>query len=288
MLSLSNDQLTVSVLDPVADRQLLGSRYCTGGYIYEVTDRRLGIITSGPGYPTEVPPPVFDGQGMPEAFPSFLWPGVEKVSADVGPAVDTRMLVIGVGMVRSTVPEEFRVMPVDEFCAWRVTGGSGSIRMETKQEFAGWALDLTREVKLVNRSVISVTTLKNVGRQPIKFRWFPHPFFPNPVGECCKYNVPVTIPEHIGYELLENGWIATKHDQPWPRAGYFLSLHSDSTDRLVTLQRHPLLGTIAATCSYTASWLPIWGNLNTFSFEPYLDDSVAPGAESTWSVSYDF
>src|SRR5260221_9387727 len=113
MLSLSNDQLTVSVLDPVADRQLLGSRYCTGGYIYEVTDRRLGVITSGPGYPTEVPPQVFDGQGLPEAFQSFLGHDVDWSAADRGQDVGTRMLVIGVGMVRSTVPEEFRVMTVD-------------------------------------------------------------------------------------------------------------------------------------------------------------------------------
>lgn len=288
MLSLSNDQIDVSILEPVADRSRLGSRYCTGGYIYEVSDRRLGVITSGPGYPKEEPPPLFDGQGMPEAFPTFLWPGVDSVAANFSPAVGTKMLVIGVGMVRSTVPEEFRVMPVDEFCAWKVTRAAGSVRMETSQQFAGWALELARDVRLVNRSVISETKLKNVGRDAIHFRWFAHPFFPDPMGECCKYNVPVALPENVGYEVLANGWIATKHDQPWTRAGHFLSLTSDSSDRLITLQRHPKLGTIAATCSYTPTWLPIWGNINTFSFEPYLDASVAAGAETSWSIVYDF
>ncbi|HLZ07671.1 MAG TPA: hypothetical protein VKT80_03720 [Chloroflexota bacterium] len=288
MLSLSNDQLDVSILDPVADRALLGSRYCTGGYIYEVSDRQKGVITSGPGYPVEVPPPVFDGQGLPEAFPSFLWPGVDSVAPDFQPSVGTRMLVIGVGFVRSTRPEEFRLMPVDEPCRWTISRPASGIRMETSQEFEDWSLGLTRDVKLVNRSVISTTTLRNVGRVPVKFRWFPHPFFPDPRGECCKYNVPVTIPDHVGYELLDNGWIATRHERPWTRAGYFLSLNSDATDRLVTLQRHPKLGTIVATCSYAASWLPIWGNIYTFSFEPYLSVSVVPGAEHSWSITYDF
>ncbi len=56
----------------------------------------------------------------------------------------------------------------------------------------------------------------------------------------------------------------------------------------MTLQRHPTLGLVVATCSYTPSYFPIWGNRNTFSFEPYLARTVAPGAESTWSIVYDF
>src|SRR5580765_644185 len=108
MLSLSNDQVDVHILDPIADQALLGSRYCTGGYIYEVSDRQMGVITSGPGYPDEVLPPVFDGQGLPEAFPGFLWSGAESKGSTPRSEPGTKMLVIGVGLVTATPPERFR------------------------------------------------------------------------------------------------------------------------------------------------------------------------------------
>src|SRR5204862_1140983 len=119
MLTLANDQLVVSLLDPVEDRGRLGSRYCTGGYIYDVTDRQLGPITSGPGYPDEVEPPVFDGQGLPEAFPSPLWIGGDVTAANARPAEGTTMLILGVGFTRAASAEKWRVMPVDEWCSWQ-------------------------------------------------------------------------------------------------------------------------------------------------------------------------
>ncbi len=288
MLSLSNDDLIVSILDPVGDRVRLGSRYVTGGYVYDVTDRKLGVITSGPGYPDEEFPPVFDGQGLPEAFPSFLWPGSESAVSNKLPDPGTKMLVIGVGLVTATTTEKFRVMPVDEFCQWRISQTTTSVAMETRQTFAGWTLDLNRDLTLVNRTLISHTRLANVGREPIKFRWFPHPFFPNVKGEFCKFNLPVTVPENPAYELLANGFIQAKPASDWDRAGHFQAIPFSGTDRLMILQRHPKLGLVAATCSFAPVWLPIWGNKYTFSFEPYLELEVAPGAESTWSITYDF
>ena len=286
MLSLSNTQLDVSILDPVQDRVRLGSRYCTGGYVYAVEDRRLGMITSGPGYPDEEYPPVFDGQGLPEAFPSPLWPGVESASPNARPAPGTTMLVIGVGLVQAS--EQVREMPVQEFCDWKITQSPSTVVMETRQGFASWALELTRELTLINRTLISETRLANVGRDPIHFRWFPHPFFPNPRGECCKFNVPGTFPDNPGYEMLDNGFIQTKLDHAWDRTGHYQVVEFTPGDRLVTLQRHPTLGLVVATCSYTPSFFPIWGNRNCFSFEPYLEQTVAPGAQTTWSITYDF
>jgi hypothetical protein len=288
MLSLTNDQLVVTVLDPVADVGRLGSRYCTGGYVYAVADQRRGVITSGPGYPDEPEPPVFDGQGLPEAFPSPLWAGMPPVATDARPTVGTSMLVIGVGQVAAVAPDQWREMPVQEFCRWQIAESSTAIRMVTSQEHADWALELTREVRLLHRTVVSETRLVNRGRAAIPFRWFPHPFFPHPRGEACRFNLPIRVSDHPGYTLGANGFVYTRMDQPWDRRGHFLALDFTPGDRLVTEQRHPVLGMVVASCSYTPSFLPIWGNRYCFSFEPYLARTVEPGAEDVWSITYDF
>jgi hypothetical protein len=287
MLSLINDQLDVTILDPAADQARLGSRYCSGGYVYAVADRQRGVITSGPGYPDEEPPPVFDGQGLPEAFHSWLWTGMDPDSPSARPPAGTLVLVIGVGTAKAPPPQE-REMPVDEYCRWQVREGPGRVLMETRQSFAGWALELRREVRLRDRTLFSETWLANVGQDPIAFRWFAHPFFPNPGGACCKFNVAVTVADNPGYELGDDGFLRMKLDHEWDRRGHFLALPFTPPERLVTLQKHPTLGLLAATCSFIPSFLPIWGNRNTFSFEPYHEQTVAPGADTTWSITYDF
>ena len=52
MLSLRNDSLHVALLDPLADRDRFGVRYCTGGYIFQITDPRHGPLLIRSGRPT--------------------------------------------------------------------------------------------------------------------------------------------------------------------------------------------------------------------------------------------
>ncbi len=88
MYTLQNNHLTVDILDPVADQARFGTRYCTGGYIFQITDAQHGPLLTGPTYPDSFN--WLDGQGIPDAF-------------NLGPlrlatATNPRALIMGIGM----------------------------------------------------------------------------------------------------------------------------------------------------------------------------------------------
>ena len=89
MILLSNDGLSVTLLDPERDQDRMGPRFCTGGYIYQVEDHDLGPLLSGPEYPTERPS-VINGQGLPEVFQFTCYADENEVPE--------KKLIIGVGL----------------------------------------------------------------------------------------------------------------------------------------------------------------------------------------------
>jgi hypothetical protein len=271
MYTLSSTDLQVEVLDPLADQARFGPRYCTGGYIFQITDARHGPLLAGPTYPADFN--WFDGQGIPDAFNLAPLRDPASTSAEA--------LIIGVGLC------ELQPRQVREFCGWEVEHAPAAIRMRTAQAFQEFALELERTVSLSARSVRSTTRLKNSGSWALPLCWFPHPFFPQPQGdELCRFNLDVRMPDNPGYILAESGFIARK---AWPsQKGFYQALDHAPTSNLVVLQRHPALGLVAATCSYTPSFFPIWGNQHTFSWEPFLERTLAVGQELTWWIDYDF
>ena len=133
----------------------------------------------------------------------------------------------------------------------------------------------------------SATRLSNRGRRPLPVRWFPHPFFPHPdTDELCRFGPSVRVPDNPAYALAENGFIR-RLGWPWD-AGHYQALDLEAGTGLVVLQRHPKVGLVAGTCSYWPTYLPIWGNPRTFSWEPFLECTVGPGQEKTWHIEYDF
>lgn len=270
MYTLANDALEVSILDPVADQSRFGPRYCTGGYIFQVTDARVGPLMSGPTYPHDFN--WWDGQGIPDAF-------------HLSPLRDTTMkdpdgLILGIGLCDLAARE------VREFCRWEVSRQDHAITMRTTHRYGDFEVELERTVMLSHRTVRSYTRLRNRGmRFPV--RWYPHPFFPHPDGdELVKLNMPVTSLDDSAYVLLDNGFIARK-EWPWTE-GHFLALNHTPTTNLVALQKHPKLGLVAGACSYIPGFFPIWGNPNTFSWEPYLERGVGNNQELTWWIDYEF
>lgn len=272
MYALQNDELEVQVLDPAADQERFGTRYCTGGYIFQVTDRRHGPLMSGPTYPDSFN--TFDGQGIPDAFNlGPLRPG--RGGGDEG-------LIIGVGLC------DLKANQVVEFCDWQVEASADRIRMRTEQAFGPFRLALERGVELQGRSVRTTARLHNAADgRPFAMRWFPHPFYPQPAGdELCRFNIAVTFADNAGFETAPSGFIRRK-DWPWEE-GHYLALDHEARANLTVLQRHPVLGLVGATCSYVPTFFPIWGNPQTFSWEPFLERGFAPGQQARWGIDYDF
>lgn len=283
MYTLSSADLSISILDPVADANRLGSRYCTGGYIWQVSDAHKGLLLSGPEYPLE--PNTFDGQGMPEMFHRAL--GAED--AAVGDAVGC----IGVGSVRRTSPSQpFDVRlnrEVIQFVTWQVEVGSDAVMMRTRQTFHNWSFDLERQVTLHERTVTSRTGLHNLGAEALPIRWFPHPFFPIPMNNVlCAFSFPVSMPENPGYFTNEQGFIARKPGHDWQRGWYQVLDYAQVGNSMGAVQEHPVVGQVKVTTDYMPAFLPIWGNANTFSFEPYYERLLPTGESAAWSISYQF
>jgi hypothetical protein len=274
MFTLTNSQLTVEILDPATDSDTFGARYCTGGYIWQVLDTQHGPLLSGPTYPHDFN--TFDGQGIPDAF--NLHP--LRAAAD-----DQTGLIIGVGMCQ--LLQNWRENEVIVLCEWEVGATAQSVVMATQQAYADWALTLRREVTLLGRTVRATANLSNTGNTNIPLRWFPHPFYPQTNdGELIKLNLPFTMQENPGYMVAENGWVCRKG--PHVQGGYFQPLEHQARSPLVIQQRHPALGLITATTSYVPGFFPIWGNAYTFSWEPFLEATVAAGQSLAWWVEYDF
>lgn len=271
MYTLSNAALTVEVLDPVRDQRLFGPRYCTGGYIFQVIDSRHGPLMTGPTYPDDFN--WFDGQGIPDAF--HLSPLRDPAAAD------SLGLILGIGICDLAARE------VREFCTWEVTQQETSITMQTSHQVGAFTVELTRTVTLAQRTLRSHTRLVNRSATVIPVRWYPHPFYPHPDGdELIKLNIPVAAIDDVAYTLQDNGYIARK-GWPWTQ-GHFLPLDHSATTNLVVVQKHPQLGLVAGVCSYAPAFFPIWGNANTFSWEPYLERGVGMNRELTWWIDYEF
>lgn len=272
MLTLSNDHLQVSVLDPNSeeDRKRFGTRYCTGGYIFQIDDRRLGPLLTGPTFPDSFN--VFDGQGIPDAFNRL--PLRDQGGPDEG-------LIIGVGLC------DLAANIVLDFCNWEVRVGEKTLTFRTTQSLGKYSFALQRRIELHGRTVRSTTWLDADGEAGFQISWYPHPFFPQPEGnELCRLNIPVGIRDNPGYVMGVNGFI-TRKGWPWT-TDFYLALDHDAQSPLTVLQRHPKLGLVGGTFGYVPRFFPIWGNPNTFSWEPYYENTIAPGQGLAWWMAYDF
>ncbi len=285
MYQLKNNTLTVEILDPIKDQHLLGSRYCTGGYIWQVLHKTHGALLSGPFYPQEIPP-VFDGQGFPEVFESVA------PDADLKEA-GSSVLVPGVGLVKkssSILPFHARNNPeVIHFCSWETTISPTSIIMKTSQVLDQFQCAIIREVILNDLEIQSKTSFTFAGTSSYNLSWFAHPFFPlNPDFRCCRLSLPAGHLSNDAFFLDGNSRIL----QIQPSFDYskssFTLLDIPSGKSISIDQFHPEIGKVTVTADFPVAKMPVWTNKNTFSFEPYFQTCIEEKQEITWMMGYHF
>jgi hypothetical protein len=287
MLRLANRDLALDLLDPAspADMKRQGWRYCHGGYVWQVTDAKLGPLLTGPSFPAE--PTVYDGQGLPESF--------RHTRRDNGARLTWRGatgLAIGAGTITAN-PKKDAPAPdtvfLGEPCRWTVTPASDHIIFQTRQAAAGLSYELTRKIELAGRTVASFTSLTNAGDTPLALQWFPHPFWAL-TEQRAKMQLPAgtTVPENSVFAIAPDGALTfTRPFGPKPDNQFSLLTLPPGLPLALALN-HPRLARVTFDVSYVPEECPIWGNGHTLSVEPYLGLALAPGETRHWWVRHGF
>jgi hypothetical protein len=282
MITLANSELQVSLLDPTADAPRLGSRYVTGGYIWQVDDLLRGPLLGGAQFPDE--PETFNGQGAPEVF-QFTCYGSET-------EIPQKRVIIGVGTVENSagtgVTESHWRDAVEEPAKWDVRVSTTKASFAAVQRYDPWHLRITRHVELEGRQVRSTTDLLNTGHGPLPFRWFAHPFFSIPSDlRCCSLRPGWSLEHNPGFSLGADGVLAMSRGFNWP-SGHYELVRGCADELLETAMAHPLVGSVQITGDFPLFRIAVWANDRTFSIEPFRAASLQSGESARWTLQYRF
>ncbi len=280
MLTLANASLRAEVLDPSVDtdRARLGTRFCWGGYVWQVHDAVAGPLLTGPEWPVEHPLP-FNGQGLPESFRHAVFGSGQPLILE-----NRRGFIIGIGEV---APNPAGDLAVTTPCAWSLTASPEALEFCTAQAGHGHACQLTRRLALTGRTLTSATRLTNTGRRPLPLHWFAHPFFAlTDRLLTCELPSAWGMAENVGYALDASNRLSFKRRFEHKDDGHFEKLHIGGPLRCAL--SHPRLTKLIFSTDFVPDMCPVWGNSNTWSIEPYIQSELAPGATRTWTLRYEF
>jgi len=283
MLLLRSGGLEAELLDPTnpEERARQGTRYCWGGYVWQVRDGRTGVpLLAGPEWPNATPTP-FNGQGLPESFRHAAWPDQVPLTVFHG-----RGFILGVGDVE---PGPDGTPFVAQPCPWEISREEDALRFATRQATLGWECRLERRVSVEGRVLVSATTVANTGPKPLPLHWFAHPFFALTEGRLfCGLPAGYGCEDNPGFEVDAAGRLGFKRRFSGPNDGHFQLLRVPPATPLRALLSHPAIASVTFSTDFTPDLCPVWGNGNTWSIEPYIMTTLAPGEARSWTLRYEF
>lgn len=279
MPTLAGDGLRVDLLDPAVGAPRQGSRYCWGGYIWQVHDGG-GPLVAGPQYPDPAPT-AFNGQGLPESFRHRTRDGRNLTWSPDG----RTGLGVGIGRLAAGPGGEAEVVAP---CRWAVSAGRNSLEFCTQDAADGLAYGLTRHLEVSGRTLVSSTDLTNTGRAPLELQWFAHPFFALTGGQLtARLPAGCRLPENPGF-ALEEGTLSFRRPFLTEADNQFALLETPPGVPLAVTLSHPRLASVGFATDFAPDECPVWANAHTFSIEPYLNLRLAPGEHRRWRLRYDF
>lgn len=281
MLTLSLNSLAVDLLNPAdaRERSRMGTRYCWGGYIWQVHDEHAGPLLTGPEWPNATPTP-FNGQGAPESFRHSEFGTDRPLILENG-----RGFIIGVGEVAPGDDQPVVTKP----CSWTVTRSAAAMDFYTVQSGGPYGCRLSRRIALEGRSLTSFTKVINTGSKPLPVHWFAHPFFALTNGLItCGLPRSWDIAENPGFGFDGERRLASLRVFKDKSDGHFQPLIVGPRTPLRAAVSHPRLSKIFFSTDFTPDSCPVWGNSNTWSIEPYITVDLAPGATRAWTLTYEF
>ena len=279
MHTLANPELCVTLLDPAVDGARLGPRFCSGGYIWQITDTEAGPLLSGPEGPEPAPDP-FNGHGLPEAFRDRTRAG-EPLTWQ-----DGRGLAPGVGLLERDAEGRARIV---EPCRWETTHYHDRVVFHTEHGHQDRRYALSRMIQLVDRDVHSITRFSNTGRSPLALQWFAHPFFALDPQGLVAVELPhgCRLPDNPGF-VLDGRRLSLRRRFTGKDDGHFELLQLPPERNLVAHVSHPRLSRVTLETSFAPSECPVWANGHTFSIEPYQTLRLEPAQTRHWTLRYGF
>ena len=279
MLTLANAELTVDLLDPAAEQTRLGPRFCWGGFVWQVHDRQIGPLLTGPEWPAVDPLP-HNGQGLPESFrhstttgEPLLWDGATGLAPGAGAlGRDTT------GAIIVTAP-----------CVWQVDLQPDRAVFRAEQTVGSWSYKLERTIELRGRQLISCSRLTNRGTTPLKLEWFAHPFFALQSDGLLRVTLPegTQLPANPGY-LLIGRELTLRRAFVGVDDGHLVHLGLPGGQYFAVTVSHPKLSSVRFATDFVPFKCVLWANGNTLSLEPFLALNLAPGESREWTLTYDF
>lgn len=281
MITWSDGALTLEVIDPAEDAARLGTRFCHGGYVWQVRDAQGRALLSGPEYPAVRPDP-FNGQGVPEVF--RFW---DKRSGEALNVSGGRGVLLGVGAIGALRGREVELNTVD---AWtHARDGAGHWMWTTRHAGDRYGAEVERVLGLEGRTLASASRVSNTGDVPLDVHWYPHPFFP-----LCDGGSRVRVQPDVrleagceGFAQAADGALSMRPTYDWAQ-GCFAWLEGAYDAPLRAVIQHPVCREVAMWGDFSVDYMPIWANARTLSLEPHSLHRLAPGETVSWTLWYRF